>query len=875
MPADRIRAITSWNSYILLFLLIVAMGGGVIFQMERLAHSTDQLYQKLFMVNLAAQHTKSALLKMQIILHDLIHDDSDEAVQRALQEALLLKESINVNLETIESRFSGNDALLADLREACSRGRVIHQHTVDLLQTGDRTEAMRNMKGMQELRREKLDPLIDQVIRFSETKADELYQEALTRQSHVLFGSFIFVSLMIVMSLLILRQQYRHFQNIDKQKQAAMNIIQQNILDMENSENRLWGVINNSNAMISLKDRLGRYILVSRRFEEMFGITHGQIRGNSGVDLLPRAVLDQFLEHEQQVRQQDRLVEREIDIPHPSGLHTFLSVKFPLHDGAGVLQGVGSIDTDITHRKQMEASLQQTNDILEALFQTSHMAMVILDREFNFIRVNRAYADKNGAEIDFFPGKNHFALYPHVENEIIFRRVVATGEPFSVMAKPFEFPDHPEWGVTYWDWTLHPLFDTERQVVCLLFTLLDVTIQERNALELQNTNVMLRTILDTIPSLVYWKDVHAVFRGCNRAFAQHLGLDDPERIIDRRNDEFPQVYGNVLHDRDDQQVIATGNPVGPFSEFFQHPDGTSCWISTTKIPLKNTEGQISGMLGISEDITITKRAFEERAQLQDQACRNDRLASIGFLAAGIAHEVNNPNNIIVLNSSMIQEIWIDSKKILDNYYRDNGDFSLGGMPYSEMADSVSVLIRGIEENARRIHSIVKNLKALTQSQDMTEMQSTDLCEVIEQAVSFLQERIKRTTRLFQTEWQPDRYLVQGNSEKLFLVFTNLIMNALQSLPGNDRGVTIAMSMEPMRETIRIEVRDQGCGIALEHMARLGTPFFTTRQSQGGMGIGLSIIHRIIESHNGTLKIDSNLGLGTTVTIHLPIARRQP
>src|SRR5690242_20583435 len=118
------------------------------------------------------------------------------------------------------------------------------------------------------------------------------------------------------------------------------------------------------------------------------------------------------------------------------------------------------------------ASSGKATEILERIFDSTQVCVVYLDREFNFIRVNRAYAQVCGYPQEFFPGKNHFVLYPHADNEAIFRRVVASGEPFTIHAKAFEFPDHPEWGVTYWDWTLHPLKNEAKAVDALLFVLI-------------------------------------------------------------------------------------------------------------------------------------------------------------------------------------------------------------------------------------------------------------------------------------------------------------------------------------------------------------------------------------------------------------------
>ena len=135
--------------------------------------------------------------------------------------------------------------------------------------------------------------------------------------------------------------------------------------------------------------------------------------------------------------------------------------------------------------KKSEEKLAQSNQILSAVLEHTHMMAVLLDPRFNFIWVNRAYADTCAHAPDFFPGKNHFSLYPNQENQAIFQQVVDTGEPFFVSARPFEFPEQPERGVTYWDWSLVPVKDGSNRVTGLVFSLAEVTGRIRAQEELQ------------------------------------------------------------------------------------------------------------------------------------------------------------------------------------------------------------------------------------------------------------------------------------------------------------------------------------------------------------------------------------------------------
>jgi len=136
---------------------------------------------------------------------------------------------------------------------------------------------------------------------------------------------------------------------------------------------------------------------------------------------------------------------------------------------------------EVFERKRTEEVLVETSEIVEKMFSTTHLCIAYMDTDFNFIRVNRAYAEADGCDEEFFTGKNHFDLYPNEENKAIFRLVIETGEPYIAYAKPFIYAGHPERSVTYWDWTLHPVKDSQGKIDGLLLCLINVT--ERKYLE--------------------------------------------------------------------------------------------------------------------------------------------------------------------------------------------------------------------------------------------------------------------------------------------------------------------------------------------------------------------------------------------------------
>jgi PAS domain S-box-containing protein len=169
------------------------------------------------------------------------------------------------------------------------------------------------------------------------------------------------------------------------------------------------------------------------------------------------------------------------------GERTYHTYDYPFadSDGSPLILELG---IDITARKQAEEILREQTRILEAFFAHTITPMVFLDKEFNFIRVNAAYAQACQRDVLEFPGHNHFEFYPSEENQAIFTQVVNTKTPYLAVAKPFIFPDHPEWGVTYWDWTLVPILNDNREVDFLVFALNDVTDRKKAEEEIRQLN---------------------------------------------------------------------------------------------------------------------------------------------------------------------------------------------------------------------------------------------------------------------------------------------------------------------------------------------------------------------------------------------------
>jgi PAS domain S-box-containing protein len=272
------------------------------------------------------------------------------------------------------------------------------------------------------------------------------------------------------------------------------------------------------------------------------------------------------------------------------------------------------------------------------------------------------------------------------------------------------------------------------------------------------------------------------------------------------------------------------------------------------------------------DITDRIRMEEETRATQARLIHANKMTSLGVLVSGIAHEINNPNTFIQGNASLLDKIWLDVLPLLAKHREENGDFSLGGLPFADMEKAVPRLLFGLKEGSRRISAIIGNLKDFAREDTATGHTPIDVAAIVRDATLILSHHIHRHTDLFRLEIPEDLPRVLGKTQQVEQVVINLVMNALQALPGKEAGITVSAQANRAASAVVITVRDEGEGMTPEVMGRLTEPFFSTRLDRGGTGLGLSICASIVREHNGSLQFESSPGRGTTVTVTLPMAQ---
>jgi signal transduction histidine kinase len=247
------------------------------------------------------------------------------------------------------------------------------------------------------------------------------------------------------------------------------------------------------------------------------------------------------------------------------------------------------------------------------------------------------------------------------------------------------------------------------------------------------------------------------------------------------------------------------------------------------------------------------------------------MTALGTLVSGVAHEVNNPNQLVLMNTQMLADTWDDALPILDAYVQESGDFLLGGLPYTEMRHTLPLLIQDLHAGAQHIEQSINDLRDFARPCARRFHETVSLNDAVQRGVRLLSHLIQRKTTHFQVALAESLPPVWGDVQHLEHMVVNLIVNALEALPDPGREVRVSTRLVPEDHCLVLEVADQGVGIAPQHLARLCDPFFTTKAAKGGTGLGLAITATLVREHDGRLTFQSEPGQGTCVCVTLPIA----
>ncbi len=410
---------------------------------------------------------------------------------------------------------------------------------------------------------------------------------------------------------------------------------------------------------------------------------------------------------------------------------------------------------------------------------------------------------------------------------------------------------------------------------------------------LAETEKLQRLILENATiGIAYVKNGYTIWK--NKRFSIYGDVDEEKRdccvhvgAIFKDDD----IYENLVNDPKRQSVNGKRITIGLPSK---NGEGHSRWFILS-INAVDPERVRDGSIWLLNDITEHKlaednlRMSEDRLRELNESLESqvrsrteelkksyesirqaDKMASLGILVSGMAHEINNPVSFIMLNSGIIQDAWRDVVSLMDEHYGTAPDLWIGKMPYATARTGIEKLLKGINQGAVRVSGIVRNLKEYAKQTPLDMTGDVDINKALETSLELLSNELRKATNTLRVDTSPVP-VFKGDLLRIEQVLVNLIQNAYQAL--RDRSQAISIRTFEADDLVFFEIADQGRGISRDDLDHVLDPFFTTKRDRGGTGLGLSVSAGIVEEHGGALNIESVPDKGTRVVLTFPVAAR--
>jgi PAS domain S-box-containing protein len=485
--------------------------------------------------------------------------------------------------------------------------------------------------------------------------------------------------------------------------------------------------------------------------------------------------------------------------------------------------------------KRAEEALKESEERYRSLFENSIEGVFTADLEGNFTSYNKAAAELYGYGVEELIGASYKKVVAAETAQSVFEeynKLFRTGEPIRNLVYEL-ITKNGERRLAEGDVNV---IREKGRVVGFQGTLRDITEQKKTEEAFQNSARQWRATFDAISHAVNLMDLEGRVLRCNMAMTHLLGKPFGE-IIGQTC--WKLVYGRsepvegcpMVRMWETRRRETTVTPIG------------ERWFEVTADPLLDERGNLIGAVHIMADITERKQAEEREKQLQQEIILSSRLASVGRMASGIAHEINNPLTGVVGFADLLLK--------------------------KDIPEDMGKHVKIIYDGAQRVAGIISRLLTFA-GQSKPERTFASINDIVENTVALRAYEMESNNIKASTQLDADLPRTTADAGQLQQVFLNIILNAeTEMIRAHGRG-NLLVKTERMGNRIRISFKDDGPGIAKENLEKIFEPFFTTREVGRGTGLGLSVCHGIVTQHGGKIYARSELGKGATFFVELPI-----
>lgn len=477
---------------------------------------------------------------------------------------------------------------------------------------------------------------------------------------------------------------------------------------------------------------------------------------------------------------------------------------------------------------------------LSAVFENTHALLALLDPSFNFMMVNSAYAKNSKRKPEELIGRNHFDLFPDPDNQTIFARVRDSGQAYYTIERSFSYPDQPERGVTWWNWSLVPIKSQRGDVEALLISLVEVTpsvlARQRIELLVQEMDAVFGAMTDGV--ILY--DERGVIARVNAGAIATYGFDPTGLHFSELIEKTAMRLGDGESMSPDLMPAAqalAGEVVVNARFRFKGADARERTVLVSCSPLRST-GRITGAVAVWRDVTereeLLARAQAARSEAERAAELRERLMAI------VSHDLRNPLSAISLTA----------KSLL----------------MREHEAQCRAMVHLIETSAARMAAMIRDVldyTGLRTGEMRVAPRPTDLCALAMEITSELQ--ASNPGREIVAREEGD-CTADVDPERVKQVLANLLANALQH---GEPGTPVELTIGGQEGRVSISVHNHGRPIPASDLPRLFEPFRRGRGGSSGLGLGLYIVREIVRAHDGDVSVHSTAEDGTRFTVSLP------
>ena len=497
---------------------------------------------------------------------------------------------------------------------------------------------------------------------------------------------------------------------------------------------------------------------------------------------------------------------------------------------------------------------------LDLLYSSAPVGLLQLDDCHQILKANNAMAQMAGSPIEDLIGQALEKAHPRLARQIIpaCRHVMSTGRPLqSYMI------DLPEKKVgrnsRCWLASSYPMVMEGGAIATTSHIFQDISELRQAQEHIRLSKIMLQSVFDGISDPLIMVDRDLKIRMFNRAAKEYYKVNDYSEMLGKRCNAFSETKAMCDQCEIPQAVASASATVFERKGFME----SSKQEKVTIYPLSQSATGVDGSIIQITDITETKT-------IERQMIQKEKLASLGLLVSGVAHEINNPNNFITFNIPILKSYMKAMLAQVTDEAKNSTNTSWFGMTFEEFSEEIFRLVANLEHGTHRIAKIVSSLRTLMKAKTGGRAQHPcSMPEIVAQVESLCRNEIEQYVKTFKIQCPDDLPLVLSDPSALQQILINLLINAAHAANKADSEIKLSVKLidGPRLEFV---VADNGAGMSDETLKKIFDPFFTTKDPGLGTGLGLSVCHSLINSMHGELKVESTLDSGTVFNVVLPV-----